>query len=77
MSKWFNELAWHWLQGENMNKFSLEVEALDAGQGYLLRGRMIVNDQITEIREHFATEATLRTRLGTGFDLWAGQVDSE
>lgn len=59
------------------NVFKIEVEALDAGQGYLLRGLMIVNGDRTEINEHNATEAATRTRLGTGFDTWAAQVDSE
>jgi len=62
--------------------FRVECEALDAGQGYLLRGKMAVNDgqggvTWTEINEHYALEADLRTRLGTGFDIWAGQVNSE
>ena len=60
-----------------MNKLILDVEALDSGQGYLLRGTMVINGETTKIHEHYATEAELRTRLGTGFDLWAGQVDAE
>ncbi len=60
-----------------MNKLVLDIEALDAGQGYLLRGTMVIGEVTTKIREHFATEAELRTRLGTGFDNWASQVDSE
>lgn len=59
------------------NVLRLEVEALDAGQGYLLRGLMMVDGARTEINEHHATEAVLRTRLGTGFDIWAAQVDAE
>ena len=59
------------------NSIYFEVEALDAGQGYLLRGRMWVDSVLTQINEHHATEAALRTRLGTGFDIWAAQVDSE
>ena len=59
------------------NVFKIEVEALDATQGYLLRGLMIVDGARTEINEHFATEAAVRTRLGTGFDIWAAQVDAE
>ena len=59
------------------NIFKVEVEALDAGQGYLLRGQMIVAGARTEISEHYATEAAVRTRLGTGWDIWAGQVNSE
>ena len=59
------------------NVIRLEVEALDANQGYLLRGTMVVAGTRTEINEHFSTEAALRTRLGTGFDFWAGQVNSE
>ena len=59
------------------NVFKVEVEALDSGQGYLLRGLMIVAGARTEINEHNATEADTRTRLGTGFDAWAAQVDSE
>lgn len=59
------------------NVFKVEVEALDATQGYLVRGLMIVNGNRTEINEHYGTEAAVRTRLGTGFDLWAGQVDAE
>ncbi len=60
-----------------MNKLVLEVEALDAGQGYLLRGMMVIEGNKIQIREHYATEAELRTRLGTGFDIWASQVNSE
>jgi len=56
---------------------NLTIEALDSGQGYLLRGKMWVDSVLTEINEHHATEAALRTRLGTGFDIWAAQVDSE
>ncbi len=59
------------------NVFKVEVEALDSGQGYLLRGLLIIDNTRTEINEHHSTEAAVRTRLGTGFDLWAGQVDSE
>lgn len=59
------------------NVLKLDVEALDATQGYLLRGLMIVDGARTEINEHHSTEAALRTRLGTGFDTWAAQVDSE
>lgn len=59
------------------NVFKVEVEALDAAQGYLLRGLMIVAGDRTEINEHFSTEAAARTRLGTGFDAWAAQVDAE
>lgn len=59
------------------NVLKLEVEALDTSQGYLLRGLIIIDKVRTEINEHHATEATLRTRLGTGFDIWAAQVDSE
>lgn len=61
----------------NGNDFTVEVEALDAGQGYLVRGKMSVNNDITAINEHYATEAEVRTRLGTGFDIWAAQVDAE
>jgi hypothetical protein len=60
-----------------MNKLIMEVEGLDAGQGYLLRGTMIVDGARTVISEHYATEAEVRTRLGTGWDTWASQVDSE
>jgi hypothetical protein len=60
-----------------MNELSLEVKALDSGHGYTLRGVMIVDNVRTMIEEHYATEATLRTRLGTGFDIWAAQVNSE
>lgn len=59
------------------NTFEVKVEALDAGQGYLLRGRLVVAGVVTQIHEHYALEADLRTRLGTGFDFWAGQVNSE
>lgn len=59
------------------NVFKIEVEALDAAQGYLLRGLMIINGARTEINEHYATEALVRTRLGTGWDIWAAQVDAE
>jgi hypothetical protein len=59
------------------NVFKIDIEALDAGQGYLLRGLLIVENARSEINEHHATEASLRTRLGTGFDIWAAQVNSE
>ena len=59
------------------NLIRMEVEALDAGQGYLLRAYMNVDGVRTEINEHHATEALVRTRLGTGFDAWAAQVDAE
>ena len=59
------------------NLLRLEVEALDATQGYLLRGLMIVDGARTEINEHYGTEAAVRTRLGTGWDIWAAQVNSE
>lgn len=59
------------------NSFNVTVEALDAGQGYLVRGAMFVDGQQTAINEHYATEAEVRTRLGTGFDIWAGQVNAE
>ena len=59
------------------NVFKVEVEALDSGQGYLIRGLLIVDSTRTEINEHHATEALVRTRLGTGFDIWAAQVDAE
>jgi hypothetical protein len=61
----------------SLNTLRLEVEALDAEQGYLLRGKMTINGERTEIAEHYDTEADLRTRLGTGFDIWAAQVDAE
>jgi hypothetical protein len=57
--------------------FEVKVEALDAGQGYLLRGQIIIDGVRTEIHEHYALEADARTRMGTGFDLFAAQVDSE
>lgn len=60
------------------NTFTVQVEALDAGQGYLIRGTIKLEGQEgTQINEHAATEALVRTRLGTGFDIWAAQVDSE
>jgi hypothetical protein len=59
------------------NVFKIEVEALDSAQGYLVRGLMIVDNARTEINEHYALESEVRTRLGTGFDIWAGQVDAE
>lgn len=59
------------------NVFRVEVEALDASQGYLLRGLMIVEGARTEINEHYGLESEVRTRLGTGFDVWAAQVNAE
>ena len=59
------------------NRLRLDIEALDPGNGYNLVGVMIVAGDRVMIKEHFATEAALRTRLGTGFDIWAAQVDSE
>ena len=59
------------------NVFKVEVEALDAGEGYLIRGLMIVGGARTEINEHRQLEADVRTRLGTGFDVWAAQVNAE
>jgi len=61
----------------NGNDFKVEVEALDAGQGYLVRGKFTIDNVVTAINEHYDTEAEVRTRLGSGFDVWAGQVDSE
>lgn len=60
-----------------VDRFEVVCEALDAGQGYLLNGRIIIDNNVTEIREHYALEADLRTRLGTGFDIWAAQVNAE
>ena len=63
---------------ENMdNVFKVEVEALDGGEGYLIRGLIIVAGVRTKINEHRALESEVRTRLGTGFDIWASQVDAE
>lgn len=59
------------------NVFRVEVEALDASQGYLVRGLMIVEGARTEINEHYGLESEVRTRLGTGFDVWAAQVNAE
>lgn len=59
------------------NVFRVEVEALDASQGYLVRGLMIVDGASSEINEHYGLESQVRTRLGTGFDVWAAQVNSE
>lgn len=59
------------------NEFRVTVEALDSSQGYLLRGRWTVNSALTQIDEHYQLEADVRTRLQTGFDAWAAQVDSE
>ena len=59
------------------NVFKVEVEALDAGEGYLIRGMLIIDGARQEINEHRQTEADVRTRLGTGFDFWANQVDAE
>jgi hypothetical protein len=59
------------------NIFKVEVEALDASQGYLFRGLMIVDNVRTDINEHYQLEVDARTRLQTGFDAWAAQVDSE
>jgi hypothetical protein len=59
------------------NVFKVEVEALDKPSGYLFRGLMIVAGGCTEINEHYSLESETRTRLQTGFDAWAAQVDSE
>ena len=59
------------------NEFSIVVEALDAEQGYLLRGKMWVDNALTEINEHYDTEAEVATRLQSGWSFWASQVDSE
>lgn len=59
------------------SRLTFSVKALDAGHGYTLNATMIVDGVRTAIEEHFATEAALRSRLGTGFDIWAAQVDSE
>ena len=59
------------------NLFRVEIEALDKPSGYLFRGQMIVGGTRTNINEHYSLEADARTRLQTGFDAWAAQVDSE
>jgi hypothetical protein len=59
------------------NVFKVEVEALDATQGYLFSGLMIVAGSRTEIREHYDTEVEVSSRLQSGWTAWAAQVDSE
>jgi hypothetical protein len=59
------------------NVFKVEVQALDATFGYDLTGLMIVAGVRTEINEHYALESEVATRLASGFNAWAAQVDSE
>jgi len=59
------------------NFIRMDVQALDATHGYNVKGVMDIDGVRTEINEHYATEAEVRTRLGTGFDIWASQVNSE
>ena len=57
---------------------NIEVEALDATQGYLVRvkGRDDTNG-VRELAEHYDTEAATRSRLATVWDWWADQVNAE
>ena len=59
------------------NVFKIEVQALDPTHGYQLTGLMIVDQVRTEINAHYATEAEVSTRLTSGWNAWAAQVDSE
>jgi hypothetical protein len=61
----------------DQNVFKVEVQALDATFGYRFTGLMIVDGVRTEINEHYDTEAAVKTRLQSGWDAWAAQVDSE
>lgn len=59
------------------NVFKVEVTALDPTYGYQLEGLFIVAGVRNRISEHYPLESQVRTRLQTGFDAWAAQVDSE
>jgi hypothetical protein len=61
----------------DQNVFKIEVQALDATFGYQMTGLMIVDGVRTEINEHYPTEAEVSTRLTSGWNAWAAQVDSE
>lgn len=67
-----------------MSKFTdrpslnIDVIALDAGQGYIVRAGGRGNDGTSQVvNEHYSTEAALRTRLATVFDAWAATVNAE
>jgi len=59
------------------NTLQMNVVALDPGFGYQLEVHLTVADAVQSIKEHYPTEALLRSRLATAFDTWAAQVDSE
>lgn len=59
------------------NVFKVEVQALDPAFGYQMTGLMIVAGERTEINEHYDTELQVETRLQSGWQAWATQVDSE
>ena len=60
-----------------MDTIKLEIFALDATFGYTLKGIGVVNGERTEINEHYATEAAMKSRLATLWQWWANQVDAE
>lgn len=59
------------------NVFRIEVEALDAEEGYVIKGLSIVDGARTMINEHRSLRVDVRARLAAGFDAWAAQVDRE
>lgn len=61
----------------DQNVFKIEVQALDPTFGYQLTGLMIVAGARTEINEHYDLESEVASRLQSGFNAWAAQVDSE
>ena len=60
-----------------MGQILIEVNALDAGNGYVIKARSNIAGDRQEVNEHRATEAEVQARLATLWQWWAGQVDSE
>ena len=60
-----------------MNQLHIEVEALDAGNGYVIKAIGIVNGEREMISEHRATEAEVQARLAFVWNWWAARVDAE
>lgn len=60
-----------------MSTFEIKVTTLDSGFGYVVDVEATVADDVTNIHEHYATEAAVKVRLAAAWDWWAGQVDAE
>ena len=60
-----------------MNELHLKIVALDAGFGYTLEADGLVDGVDEHLKEHYSTEAEMKTRLGFVWQWWANQVNSE